>query len=209
MKLARGEPAEDGLLFPVAVRSALFWFVAIVFFLAALGTSGLMVHMIPMLTGAGLTPARAGTIAGIMGIAVIAGRVASGALIDRFFAPYVSATLFTVTAVGCVAMVFGGVTLAPVAAFLLGFAMGAEVDLIGYLTARYFGMRSYGSIYGTIYAIFLAGAAFGQLGAGWIYDVSGGYAFALLGSAIVLVVSAVLAVTQLGPFPERPVASEA
>jgi MFS family permease len=195
--------AETGTVFPVAVRAPLFWFVASVFFFAALGTSGLMVHIIPMLTDAGLTPARAGSIAGIMGLAVIAGRVLSGATIDRFFAPYVGAILFTITATGCVAMAFAGVGLAPVAAFLLGFAMGAEVDLIGYLVARYFGMRSYGSIYGTIYAIFLAGAAFGQLGAGWVFDSFGDYTFALLASAVVLVLSAVIAATQLGPFPKR------
>lgn len=202
-KVAPGELPESGALFPVAIRTTLFWLIAAVFFFAALGTSGLMVHIIPMLTDAGLTPARAGTIAGIMGMAVIAGRLMSGALIDRLFAPYVGATLFTITAAGCVAMAFAGVTLAPVAAFLLGFAMGAEVDLIGYLVARYFGMRSYGSIYGTIYAIFLAGAAFGQLGAGWTYDVFGGYTVALFGSAFVLVIGAAIAATQLGPFPQR------
>jgi MFS family permease len=202
-KVAAGGAAETGTQFPEAVRTPLFWFVAFVFFFAALGTSGLMVHIIPMLTDAGLTPARAGSIAGIMGLAVIAGRVLSGATIDRFFAPYVGAILFTITATGCVAMAFAGVGLAPVAAFLLGFAMGAEVDLIGYLVARYFGMRSYGSIYGTIYAIFLAGAAFGQLGAGWVFDSFGDYTFALLAAAVVLVVSAIIAATRLGPFPKR------
>jgi hypothetical protein len=33
---------------------------------------------------------------------------------------------------------------ARVAAFLIGFALGAEIDLIAYLTARYFGLRNFG-----------------------------------------------------------------
>src|SRR5690606_18391435 len=101
VKAPTGEAPETGVVFPVAARTARFWFISAVFFFAALGTSGLMVHIIPMLTDAGLSPARAGTIASIMGIAVIGGRVLSGATIDRFFAPYVGAILFTITATGC------------------------------------------------------------------------------------------------------------
>jgi MFS transporter, OFA family, oxalate/formate antiporter len=45
-------------------------------------------------------------------------------------------------------------SLLQLAAFLLGFAAGAESDVIAFLTARYFGMASYGRIYGLIYLFF-------------------------------------------------------
>ena len=44
--------------------------------------------------------------------------------------------------------------MAAIAGFLLGFAAGAESDLIAYLTGRYFGMANYGKIYGMLYMPF-------------------------------------------------------
>jgi len=41
----------------------------------------------------------------------------------------------------------------------LGLAAGTEVDMIGFLTSRYFGLRYFGELYGYIFAIFSAGAA--------------------------------------------------
>lgn len=36
-------------------------------------------------------------------------------------------------------------------ALLIGLSLGAEVDMISFLTSRYFGMKSYGRIYAVIY----------------------------------------------------------
>ncbi len=90
--------------------------------------------------------------------------------------------------------------MAVVAAFAIGFAMGAEVDLIGYLVARYFGMTAYGAIYGWQYAMFMIGLAASPLLAGMVYDARGNYGFALIGAAILLAFAAVLA-TRLPAFP--------
>ena len=40
------------------------------------------------------------------------------------------------------------------AATALGFGLGAEVDVIGFMVSRYFGLRSFGEIYGCMFAIF-------------------------------------------------------
>ena len=64
-----------------------------------------------------------------------------------------------------------------VAAIALGFAVGAEVDLIGYFTARYFGLAHYGAIYGLQYSIFIFGVAIGPVYTGYIWDVTGNYGF--------------------------------
>jgi MFS family permease len=74
----------------------------------------------------------------------------------------------------------GGVDFAIFAAIALGFAVGAEVDLIGYFTARYFGMLNYGAIYGLLYSVFIFGAAIAPLYTGYIWDVTGNYDLALL-----------------------------
>jgi MFS family permease len=75
---------------------------------------------------------------------------------------------------------------------MVGFAMGAEVDLIGYLVSRYFGMRAYGIIYGCQYTAFLIGTALGPLITAAVFDAQGTYASALYGSAVALGIAALL-----------------
>ena len=85
-----------------------------------------------------MTAVEAGSIASILGISVLVGRLAIGFAVDNFFAPYVTAITFSLVALGCLALGLGGTSFAVLAAITIGFAVGAEVDLIGYYTARYF-----------------------------------------------------------------------
>ena len=110
---------------------------------------------------------------------MILGRVGIGWIIDRVFAPYVAAVIFAITSAGCMLLATGGITQAPLAAFLIGFALGAEVDLLAYLTSRYFGLRIYGVLYATIYACFWSGIALGPAFAGQLFDRYGDYQLAL------------------------------
>lgn len=96
----------------------------------------------------------------------------------------------------------GGAQTAPVAAFVIGFALGAEIDLIAYLTARYFGMRNYGFLYGLIYSMFSIGAAAGPAIIGRMFDANGNYRIALWAMAGCLVFGAAAMVT-LPEFAER------
>jgi len=45
-----------------------------------------------------------------------------------------------------------------IALILVGLAAGVEFDLMAYFVSRYFGMKSYGRIYGLIYAAFGLGS---------------------------------------------------
>jgi MFS family permease len=193
-------PVHSGIELRVALRSGRFWHVAALFICVALGVGGVIVHFIPMLTDAGLPPQRAATLAGLVGVSLIVGRVATGALIDRVFAPHVAAALFAIAALGCFALLWGGIALAPFAAIAIGLAIGAEVDLIGYLVARYFGLRAYGAIYGWQYSAFMIGLAVSPLLAGLIFDSTHSYRHAVLGAGILLS-AAVLIASRLGPFP--------
>lgn len=198
---AQDLPSEKhGMTFRAAVRTMRFWVLAIALLASAAGSSAIIVHMIPMLTDAGLTPQRAAATAALIGIAVIISRVAAGAAIDRIFAPYVAVALFTTGAFGCFVLAGGGPAWAPLAAVLVGFAIGAEADLIGYVVYRYFGMRAYGVIYGSQYTAFLIGIAFGPLFAGAVFDRYRAYTLALVGAGVALTIAATL-MSRLGPFP--------
>lgn len=157
-----------------------------------------------MLRDAGLSPAAAAQIASLMGIGVIIGRVCIGWIIDRLFAPHVAAAIFTITAGGCALLAYGGIEHAPLAAFLSGFCLGAEVDLLAYLTARYFGLRNYGFLYATIYAFFWISMAAGPALAGKLYDRFGNYHIALQVIVGALLISTVAALS-LPRFTPSPV----
>ena len=136
---------------------ALFLQLLATLLLLALGVGGFTFHMVPLLTDAGVSLTRAAQIQSLIGLSVLAGRVGSGLLMDRFFAPRVSALVMSLAALGIVGLAVLGPSAAPACALLIGFALGAEGDVIGYLTARYFGLRHYGRLYGVLYGVFALG----------------------------------------------------
>jgi MFS family permease len=191
-----------GLSFAAARKGRIFWILGLIFFLIALAVSGLIISFIPLLLDAGVSPVAAGAFGATLGASVIAGRVVTGFLIDRLFAPRVAAVLFSCVAIGCLALAFGGLKLATVAAIALGLAMGAETDLIGYLVCRYFGLPAYGQIYGAQYSFFAIGGGISSIIAGSIYDNFGNYDLALISSALLLFIASILCFF-LPAFPER------
>ena len=96
------------------------------FLLISTGILGIVPAFIP-LQDAGMTAVEAGSIASILGISVLVGRLAIGFAVDNFFAPYVTAITFTLVALGCLALGLGGTSFAVLAAITIGFAVGAEV----------------------------------------------------------------------------------
>jgi MFS family permease len=59
------------------------------------------------------------------------------------------------------------------------------------MTARYFGLRHYGKLYGILFSSVIAGAAVGPLMFGFGFDVAGSYAPILLISAALFFVGAI------------------
>lgn len=186
---------SDGPSLGEALRGLLFWRLGAIFFILAVALLGLVPAFIPLLLDTGMTPQEAGSLGAIMGIALIAGRLLIGFLIDRVFAPYVTAVVFSLVGLGCLALAWGGISYAIIAAIALGFAVGAEVDLIGYFTARYFGLAHYGAIYGLQYSFFILGAGLAPIITGRIWDVTGNYDVALVLAAGLMVPVVALALS--------------
>ncbi|MGP7796820.1 MFS transporter [Sphingomonas sp. CLY1604] len=174
---------------------------ALTFFVLALGIGGFVLHLVPLLREDGMNPAAAALIQARLGMAIIAGRLIIGFLADYVFAPRLAAVSLTASAAGLVALAWFGPVAAPAAAIAVGFALGAEVDLVGYLTARYFGLMAYGRTYGLLYSSFALGTAFSPLMVAYLVNVSGGYTAPLYGGALLILV----AVTLLATAPRFPV----
>ena len=145
---------------------------------------------IPLLQDAGMSAEEAGNYAAILGLSVMTGRLLAGFLIDRIFAPYVIAVLFLFVASGFLAIGLGGVDFVLWAAVALGLAVGSEVDLIGFFTAKYFGLKHYGAISGALFSIFNLGAVISPGLVGYIWDTTGNYNMALIAGAVLVIIAA-------------------
>jgi hypothetical protein len=167
---------------------------ALTFFLFGLSLQGAQLNLVPMLTSRGVSAQVAAHIQAIMLLTLIVGRVSSGFLLDRFFAPRVSQVFLLAPIAGIAALALGASGwLALVSAMAIGLAVGGESDVIAYLVRRYFGMREYGRIYGTFFSFFGAGASLGPFATSWgVAHSSGGYGTVLWYHVTVLIVTALL-----------------
>ena len=146
-----------------------------------------------------------------VGISTICGRLISGYLLDRYFAPYIAAIFFTLPICGIVLLGSGVTEIVPLLAIIcLGLGLGAEVELIGFLVSRYFGLRAYGQIYGFIFALFALGSGTGPMALGFAYDVMGSYNVGHMFSMALIFAAATL-LWRLGPYafpaPHTPAAA--
>ena len=119
----------------------------------------MVVHTVPLLTDKGYSPEAAAALMIAVGLSTMAGRLLSGYLVDRIFAPFVAAFFFLLP---CLGIYLLDSTISPVAGIIsLGLASGTEIDMIGFLTSRYFGMKRFGQLYGYLFASFVVGSAVG------------------------------------------------
>jgi MFS family permease len=201
---AEKQNSEGGLTWRDARRTATFWLMVGAIFLVGASVHGCVLHLAPLLSDRGVSPQRAALAISFTGSAILIGRVGSGYLLDRFFAPRVAMCLFGAAACGIALLRTGAVSgLVFLAAFLIGLGMGAEVDIIAYLTSRYFGLRAFGEVYGYAFASYVLAGALGPWLMGLGFDRSGSYGSILVGFLLATLLAAVL-MTRLGPYRFRP-----
>jgi predicted MFS family arabinose efflux permease len=174
----------------------------LIFLFCSLAVFGTVVHLVPMLTDRGLSPADAALFASALGVAVIAGRVTTGLLLDRFEANLLTATLLLLSGLGMWLLSIGSPVCTVIGTFFAGFAIGAELDLAAYLISKTFPLRRYSAAFGGIYACVSIGGGGGPALAGYMYDRSGNYALWLACAGVFLAISAGLALLWKVPIPD-------
>jgi MFS family permease len=194
-------PASQDRPPDLEVREALtgrrFWLIACALLLVSTVTQGLVVHTVPLLTDKGYSPEAAATLMIAVGLSTMAGRLLSGYLVDKIFAPFVAASFFLLP---CLGIYLLDSTISPVAGIIsLGLASGTEIDMIGFLTSRYFGMKRFGQLYGYLFASFVVGSAVGPYMMGLAFERLHSYEPALwtFGAFMILASAAILS---LGPY---------
>lgn len=201
--VAIGIPTQPmhGLTVGEALGNSSLWIMLPAFVCLGVGTIGLMTHFYPMLLGRQITPEMAALALSASGVGTFVGRIACGFMLDRMFAPHVAVLCLLCPVVG-IGLMFGSdsYVLIVTGVILMGLGGGAEFDLMSYLASRYLGLKSYGQLYGLLFAGFYLGGGGGAWAVGRLFDHYGDYQGALL-MLIAMFVLAIILLARLGPYP--------
>ncbi|MPS69659.1 MAG: MFS transporter [Novosphingobium sp.] len=203
-------PDLPGLGIGEAWRDISLWKVAVATFLVLTVTIAVVVHQFPILVEAGMSRSQAAWLVSLSGVAGVMGKLVSGTLIDRFHARTVGGITLASTAVGWPLLMQGIATPVTIVIGIMisGYAAGTKIQLCSYLTARYAGMRHYGTIFGFMTSVIALASAIGPLAAGLSYDRYGSYTPLLLAGVAISLISGGL-VFSLRPYPEWRAATAA
>lgn len=190
---SRDASLREGLTLSQAMRTPVYWLMVAAFLLAVSAVYTVMLHLVPMLKSRGVAPQAAAWMQASLWMAVVFGRMVTGWLMDRFFAPHVAVGFLLPSVLGMALLAAGSTgNEALVAAMLVGVTAGAEIDVVAYCCARYFGLRHYGRIYGSLFSVVAVATAGGPALAAQLLPLMGGYGgvlwfeVLLLGLAVVL-----------------------
>lgn len=196
-------PVQPSTPFAAVLRDWRYWAMCVAFFTFSGAITAVLNNFPPILMERGYDAVAAASIAGTFGIAVIAGRLTIGALVDRWWAPLVGLWFFAPSAAGLWVLASGahGTLVTVMLVGLAGLAAGAEVDLMAYLASRYFGLRDFGKVYGSLYVGFALGPGVLVPAFAAARDAAGSYGPGLRTVAVAILAAGLLLLA-LGPYPD-------
>jgi MFS transporter, OFA family, oxalate/formate antiporter len=192
-----------GMTVKETARTYRFWVLLASIACIALAYGGAHIHMAQIVQLHGFGVGTAASVMGVVALGIMSGRIIVGMLFDRFWAPGVAFPVLVLPAVACFMLMGTSTALLPlvIGGFMLGFAAGAESDVIAYLASRYFGMAHYGKIYGLLYMPFGIFSAISPMVYGGVRDATGSYDLMLTAAAGLFVAGGALLLL-LGRYPE-------
>jgi MFS family permease len=184
-------------------RSPQFLVLGFTFFACCAAHSGPIFHMVSYATICGIAPMAAVSIYSVEGLAGLGGRLLYGGLADRIGVKPVLVAGLLVQAVALSAYLFVSqlgefYTLAVI----FGSAYGGVMPLYAVLAREYFGPRIIGTVFGAATMLSSIGMAFGPLIGGWIFDTFHNYSWLFIGSALVGLGAAAIALA-FPPLPQK------
>jgi hypothetical protein len=189
-----------GLSLRQAARTRIYWILLLLFAIGNGALLGIVNNLVPILTNHGVALRTAAVAMSALGASQTLIRLLSGYVLDRTSYARLATVWYVFATSGAVLLGFSHTASAGICVGLLvGTAWGAENELAAYFTGRYFGLRSYALILGTIMMTFPLVGMPVVLATAHLFDTYGKYDFALIGLASCLALSSVLAAC-LGPY---------
>ncbi len=186
--------------------AATYWLILTALVIHSLVVGGVRAHSVALLNDRGISAGIAAFALATFALAGLIGNVSSGFLLDRVPSPRVALPFFTAALLGLLLLDHAaGAAVALTGIAILGFGIGAESGIGPYFFSRYFGMRSFGTIYGCLVSLLAISSGLGPYLLGHSFDRFGSYSRGLGVAEIGLALGIVL-VLLLGPYvyPIRP-----
>lgn len=186
-----------------AMRTIVFWQLAVGFGLRTFGAGSVIVHQVPLLTDNGIDPQVAGVSMGLLGFMSLPGRLIFGYLGDRLPKRFLLTTTYVIQAASLFVLLTA-TTMEQVYAFtfIYGLGWGAS-PLMMSIRGEYFGRKNYATIAGFQQAIIMIGGVSGPVLVGWIFDISGSYQWAISICAAAMLAGGLLHFFARPPKPPR------
>lgn len=193
----QARPILPGLSVAQAWRDRALWQIGISTFLMMLLTIGLMIHQFEIMREAGVSRTNAAWLVSLFGLGGIVGKLVTGVLIDRFSPNWIGGLTMGSSALAFILLMsdIATPTLIVVAMAVNGYASGTKLQIVGYMTTRFAGLKNFGKIFGVMAALIAGGTALGPLLAARIRDITGEYTLFLIAGAIGALISGLLIVT--------------
>ncbi len=160
-------------------------------FLSCMVLNGTVQHLSAIMTDVGMSTQQSAFALSIYAAAMICGQFGIGMVLDRVSSPRIAIPVLCVALVG-IFLLYGtpGKLAAFAGAACIGASAGSEYGLLPYMVSRYFGLRSFGQLYGLIYAAAALGTGIGPYAMGAAFDLTGEYDRALVffGAALIAVI---------------------
>ena len=188
-----------------ALKSPAFLVLAATFFACCATHSGPIFHTVSYAIGCGLPTFAAVTIYSMEGAAGLGGRLLFGVLADRLGAKPVLIAGLLIQALAAASYLLvnqlGGFY---AVAIVFGMAYGGVMPLYAVLARSYFGPHILGTVLGAATMVSSLGMALGPVLGGWLYDSYGSYKWMYIGSLVVGLGAAGIALL----FPRMPSAGQ-
>lgn len=191
---------STGLTLTGSLRTPAFWLITLGGMATMFCANAMQVNQVAYLIARGLSPVAAASLAGVVGLASVPGRVFLNLAGQRLPPQWLLAVSMLGMGLGVLVLLLtrgDGPTLAY--AVLYGAGYGAATPLRGTVMARQVGRRAFGAITAVQNLAVLGGSAAGPLAMGGLYDATRAYGVALI--LLVVVIGIGAAATVLAPRP--------
>lgn len=189
--------------YPMIFRSPAFWLLAAVMLLCNLPATLILVQLKLLVEDNGVSGAGASIMFTALSLGMLTGRFVTGVALDRFEPYLVAFITLALPSLGIflIASDLDALPLLTFAIFCLGFAFGAEGDIVAFLVAKRFGLAVYSSVMGLLTAIMSLSTSLGAAYLSWTLARTGDYVLFLLttGTAVVIGATMLLLLRRIPP----------
>jgi len=178
---AQEPPASGEYTLKQALKSSVFWVLALAFFFFGIAHSTVTVHTVPALTDAGIPETTAAFSFGLLTLVSVIGRLSFGYLGDYVSKRYLFMIAYTLTGLGLLVLMDARtMPMVYLFIFLFGVGFGGTVPLMPAIRAEYFGLSALGKIQGFMNPVLMFASALGPIFAGLVFDTTGSYRISFL-----------------------------